>query len=146
MNILPAIAMLGLWGTASPALAQFDPQLKKDCLRIEFDATAGAPILGLWYVETVYAAENQINRQYLQYDANGLFAYHDQTCSLATNMCSQNEGHGVWAANSQGEGNYYVARLFNDLLRTNWCQGWQVHVIDANTLQAPDGTLVHRVE
>ncbi len=140
-----ALALTSGW--AGTALAQFPQSAVESCLRIAFDPSIAPQIVGTWYVETRSPDGAFVNQQYQQYDQNGLWQYRDQTCSVGMAIpCSQNQGHGVYSVNPQGGGNFYIARLFNDLERTNWCQGAQVRVIDGGTLQLPDGTLMTRVQ
>ncbi len=143
----PALALATLLALAAgPASAQFAQSAVESCLRIPFDASVAPEIVGTWYLEILSPAGDMVNRQYQQFDANGLWQYQDQTCATQMQLpCSQNQGHGLYVVNAQGGGSYYIARIFNDLERTNWCQGAQVRVLDRNTLQLPDGSVMQRV-
>ena len=137
------IAAVLLLITTGLAQAQFDAQLTKNCLRIEFDAEVAKPLVGIWYSEAT-DPRGFVNQMYSQFTADGVFDYQDRTCGATG--CSQNQGHGLYAINAQGDGNYYAARIFNDVQRTNACLGLQFKVLDANTLQLQDGSVMQRVQ
>jgi hypothetical protein len=56
------------------------------------------------------------------YEANGLWGYEDQTCTVNSPIpCSQNQGAGLWAAYQQPDGTIFLMVHFSDLARSNNC-------------------------
>lgn len=89
------------------------------------DGAAMQRLAGVYYGETPAPEIGMINYQYRSYQANGLFEYRDRTCS--STGCSENQGHGRWAAYPNGRGGYFVMITWSDLLRTNACLGSEAY-------------------
>jgi hypothetical protein len=107
------------------------------------EPTAMQQVVGTWYVENVSQELGMVQRLYATYDANGLFSYQDETCSNIS--CSQNQGHGWWAARAQGDGSVYIMINVSDLNRTNECTGFAA-TIQGNQMFTPGGTPATRVQ
>lgn len=70
-----------------------------------------------------------VNRQTRQFDANGLFQYADETCSVGMQLpCSHNQGTGEWRAANQADGSTYLMARFSDLIRTDACFGDRIRL------------------
>jgi hypothetical protein len=83
-----------------------------------------AQIAGVYYGERPSPDGVYVNRQYRSFEANGLFQYQDQTCTVGSQLpCSQNQGTGEWRAVNQTDGSTYLMARFSDLSRTAACFG-----------------------
>ena len=86
-------------------------------------------IAGTYYGERPSPDGVYLNRQQRQFDANGLFAYQDETCTVGSPIpCSQNQGHGEWRAVNQTDGSTYLMARFTDMIRTDACFGDRISV------------------
>lgn len=79
-------------------------------------------IAGVYYGEQRDPTGQMINQIYRSYEANGLWQYRDQTCTIGSQIpCSQNQGAGQWAAYAQQDGSVFLMVHFSDLSRSNSC-------------------------
>ncbi|MCB1488752.1 MAG: hypothetical protein KDJ88_15015 [Bauldia sp.] len=107
------------------------------------DAAVMAQVAGVYYTEIPAPQLGMISRQYRSYSANGGFEYKDQTCSATG--CSENYGHGRWAAHGIGGNTIALMISWSDLIRTNACIGGQLQY-DRAGLYGADGTRWQRVQ
>ncbi len=81
-------------------------------------------LAGSYYGERRSPDGVYVNQQTRRFEANGLFDYSDQTCTIGSQIpCSQNQGTGEWRAVNQTDGSTYMMIRFSDLIRTNACSG-----------------------
>jgi hypothetical protein len=125
--------------------AYYDQAMTETWLRTlgNADGSVMAAIAGTYYTEIPAPALGMISYQYRSYDANGLFRYEDRTCSQTG--CSQNAGHGRWAAHATGRGTVFMMITWSDLVRTNACAGGEVYPDGANLVDSGGGQTWIRV-
>jgi hypothetical protein len=88
------------------------------------DQTAMQQVVGTWYFENA-VQDGSVQRIYETFHPDGGFEYSDQTCNFT---CTQNQGYGMWVANTQADGSIYVLMNVTDLNRTNECTGFSATV------------------
>ena len=96
-------------------------------------------IVGTWYTENHSPQTNQVQRIYSSYEANGLYQYRDQTCG-ATNICSQNQGHGSFRAVPRGP-QFFIMINFSDLSRLRQCVSDDVSFPNPTTMVGRTGSV-----
>lgn len=94
-------------------------------------------ISGVWYSETQSPSTGQVDYQYNSYEPNGLFQYSSRVCSRI--QCSDFAGHGMYAAVSQGSGQFTVMLMVSDMSRDRQCTGWTGRFVDQQTIQTANG-------
>lgn len=103
-------------------------------------------IAGTWYAEIPSPSTNQIQYQYQQFDADGLFQYQDRVCGGLINTCSDYAGHGLYAVIQLGDGSLQFLTIVSDLNRDRQCIGSTRTLLDSATMRDAGGILWRRVQ
>ena len=90
--------------------------------RANADGRVMQAVAGVYYLQSTDPSGQMVNQAYRSYEANGLWQYQDQTCTINSPVpCSQNQGAGLWAAYQQPDGAIFLMVHFSDLSRSNNC-------------------------
>ena len=117
----------------------------RNLLQIADPALMGQ-LAGVYYGEIRSPDGLYIAHQYRSFEANGLYQYQDQTCTIGSQIpCSQNQGTGEWRAATWSDGSIYVMAHFSDLIRTSACAGARYQMMQGG-IQDEFGTFWQRVQ
>jgi hypothetical protein len=90
--------------------------------RAQADGRVMQAMAGVYFAQMNDPTGQMVNRAYRSYEANGLWQYQDQTCTIGSPLpCSQNQGAGLWAGYQQPDGMIFLMVHFSDLSRSNNC-------------------------
>jgi hypothetical protein len=109
------------------------------------DMQGAQAISGVWYTEIPAPQLNMVSYQYQSFQPTGNWEYRDKTCTAGTNFCSENQGHGQFAAVRQNDGSLYVMVNFSDMQRNSTCIGYFARV-QGSTFQTSEGQQFQRVQ
>jgi hypothetical protein len=109
------------------------------------DMQGAQMISGVWYTEIPAPQLNMVSYQYQSFQPTGNWEYRDKTCTAGTNFCSENQGHGQFAAVRQNDGSLYVMVNFSDLQRNSTCIGYFARV-QGGAFQTSEGQQFQRVQ
>lgn len=126
---------------------QVNPQQTQTFTQLmQANDTQGAQMMsGVWYTEIPAPQLNMISYQYQSFYPTGNWEYRDKTCTSGTSFCSENQGHGQFAAVRQNDGSLYVMINFSDMQRNSTCIGFFAR-IQGNGFQTSEGAQFQRVQ
>lgn len=111
------------------------------------DQAAMRPVVGVWVIVQSHPQTGAVSTQRWSCEASGLVQYQDQICgNIAGLPCSQNGGHGYWAARKQPDGSTLMWVNFSDLNRTDACVSSSFRFQDRNTIVNAWGGVSRRVQ
>lgn len=103
-------------------------------------------VAGKWYQEIPSPQTGQVAYVTVTYSPLGVVDFFTRTCGtmMGYTSCSDDVGHGQYAARKQADGSYLVMRNLSSSTRTNACGAVAVRV-EGNTMIAADGSRATRI-
>lgn len=145
----PLFLAFGVALAAEPSVCRdlygnVDPALTADWQRrfASSDPASVRLLVGTWVNESYNAQVNMTVTTRITYLETGVMEFATRTCGTMAGFtsCSDDYGHGLFAAQRQPDGSLFVTRNIRSLTRTDACGGNAARVQGATLIDATGGT------